>query len=74
MADGSPTPIPTSFEELYEVRRLERRTPTIVELELHPVGDLLAYLPGEYVLRPTRGWLRSARCSRPRSRPAPAAR
>ncbi len=43
-------PTPTSFEEPYEVRRLERRTPTIVELELHPLGDVLEYLPGEYVL------------------------
>lgn len=49
MADGS-IPTPTSFEEPYEVRRLERRTPTIVELELHPLGDVLEYLPGEYVL------------------------
>jgi CDP-4-dehydro-6-deoxyglucose reductase len=49
MAEGS-IPTPTSFEEPYEVRRLERRTPTIVELELHPLGDLLEYLPGEYVL------------------------
>jgi CDP-4-dehydro-6-deoxyglucose reductase, E3 len=49
MAEGS-IPAPTSFEEPYKVTRLERRTPTIVELELHPLGDVLEYLPGEYVL------------------------
>jgi CDP-4-dehydro-6-deoxyglucose reductase, E3 len=49
MAEGA-IPAPTSFEESYEVRRLERRTPTIAELELHPLGDPLEYLPGEYVL------------------------
>lgn len=32
------------------MRRLERRTPTIVELELGPLNDALQYLPGEYVL------------------------
>jgi CDP-4-dehydro-6-deoxyglucose reductase, E3 len=49
MAEGA-IPAPTSFDESYEVRRLERRTPTIAELELHPLGDSLDYLPGTYVL------------------------
>lgn len=50
MAEESPIVPPTSFEEPYEVRRLEPRTPTIVELELRPLGQVLEYLPGEYVL------------------------
>ncbi len=50
MAEGSAIAAPASFEEPYEVSRLERLTPTIIELELHPLGDVLGYLPGEYVL------------------------
>ena len=41
---------PLSFEELYEVTAIARRTSTIVELWLRPLGGALAYLPGEYVL------------------------
>lgn len=50
MAEAATVPVPASFEEPYEVIRLERRTPTIVELELRPLGMTLEYLPGEYVL------------------------
>jgi CDP-4-dehydro-6-deoxyglucose reductase, E3 len=41
---------PMSFEEPHEVIRIERRTPTIVELWLRPRASVLEYLPGEYVL------------------------
>ncbi len=41
---------PMSFEEPYEVRAIEPRTPTIVELLLGPRASPLEYLPGEYVL------------------------
>ena len=41
---------PMSFEEPHEVIRIERRTPTIVELWLRPLASVLEYLPGEYVL------------------------
>ena len=34
MAEPATIPAPTSFEEPYEVTRIERRTPTVVELEL----------------------------------------
>jgi CDP-4-dehydro-6-deoxyglucose reductase, E3 len=50
MAETATIPAPTSFEEPYEVTRLERKTPTIVELELRPQAEILEYLPGEYVL------------------------
>lgn len=50
MAEPAAIPAPTSFEEPYEVMRVERKTPTIVELELQPRGEILEYLPGEYVL------------------------
>lgn len=50
MVKEAAIPAPTSFEEPYEVRLLELRTPTIVELELRPLGEILEYLPGEYVL------------------------
>ncbi len=50
MVEEAAIPAPTSFEEPYEVTLLERRTPTIVELELRPLGEILEYLPGEYVL------------------------
>ena len=50
MAEPAAIPAPTSFEEPYEVTRIERKTPTIVELELGPQGEVLEYLPGEYVL------------------------
>ena len=43
-------PEPLAFEERYEVVGLERPTPTIVELWLRPLGEVLDYLPGEYVL------------------------
>jgi CDP-4-dehydro-6-deoxyglucose reductase, E3 len=43
-------PAPTSFEEPYEVIGIEHRTATIVELWLRPLGSVLEYLPGEYVL------------------------
>jgi len=41
---------PTSYEEPYRVVDVVRRTPTIVELWLRPLGGALEYLPGEYVL------------------------
>jgi CDP-4-dehydro-6-deoxyglucose reductase len=41
---------PTSVEEPYEVVGVERRTATIVELWLRPLGSALEYLPGQYVL------------------------
>jgi CDP-4-dehydro-6-deoxyglucose reductase len=41
---------PMSFEEPFEVIGIERRTATIVELWLRPLGSALEYLPGEYVL------------------------
>lgn len=50
MAEGPAIATPASFQEPYEVRRLARQTPTIVELELRPLGGVLEYLPGEYVL------------------------
>jgi CDP-4-dehydro-6-deoxyglucose reductase, E3 len=50
MAEPAAVPAPTSFEEPYEVTRLTRETATIVELELRPQGEILAHLPGEYVL------------------------
>ncbi len=50
MAEPAAVPAPASFEEPYEVMRVERRTPTIIELELRPRGAILEYLPGEYVL------------------------
>ncbi|MGH2884671.1 MAG: FAD-binding oxidoreductase [Solirubrobacteraceae bacterium] len=50
MAEPATVPAPTSFEEPYEVTGIERRTPTIVKLELRPQGEILEYLPGEYVL------------------------
>lgn len=50
MTEPATIPAPSSFEEPYEVTCLERRTPTIVELELRPQGEVLEYLPGEYVL------------------------
>jgi len=42
--------LPMSFEEPYKVVGIERRTRTIIELWLEPVGGALEYLPGEYVL------------------------
>ena len=50
MAEQSSIPEPSSFQEPYEVTRVDRRTPTIVQLELRPLGAVLGYLPGEYVL------------------------
>lgn len=50
MAEPAAVPVPSAFDEPYEVMRVERKTPTILELELQPRGDSLAYLPGEYVL------------------------
>lgn len=50
MVEGAAVPPPTSVEERYRVMRLDRPTPTIAELELRPLGDVLEYLPGEYVL------------------------
>jgi len=50
MAEPATIPAPTSFEEPYEVACIERKTSTIVELELRPQGEILEYLPGEYVL------------------------
>lgn len=50
MAEPATIPAPTSLEEPYEVTRIERRTATIVELELRAQGEILEYLPGEYVL------------------------
>jgi CDP-4-dehydro-6-deoxyglucose reductase len=41
---------PASFEEPYEVVGLEHLTATIVELWLRPLGSVLDYVPGEYVL------------------------
>ena len=41
---------PSSFEEPYEVSGIEHRTATIVELWLRPLGSVLEYVPGEYVL------------------------
>jgi CDP-4-dehydro-6-deoxyglucose reductase, E3 len=41
---------PLGLPEPYEVIEIERRTATILELGLAPVGDALQYLPGEYVL------------------------
>jgi CDP-4-dehydro-6-deoxyglucose reductase len=50
MAEPAVTAAPTSFEEPYQVVRVERRTPAIVELRLRPLDRILRYLPGEYVL------------------------
>jgi len=56
MAERSTDPLtasvapPMSFEEPYEVIGIEHRTPTIVALWLRPLGSVLEYLPGEYVL------------------------
>lgn len=50
MAEEATVPTPPSFEEPYQVRGLEPRTPTIVELDLAPLGQTLEYLPGQYVL------------------------
>lgn len=85
MGELAAIPSPTSSEEPYEVARIERRTPTIVELELWPRGESVEYLPGEYVLveddlhqlprwRPGPDWRRSALCSRPGFARARAAR
>ena len=38
MAEPATIPAPTSFEEPYEVAWIERKTPTIVELELRPLN------------------------------------
>jgi CDP-4-dehydro-6-deoxyglucose reductase len=43
-------PAPVSFEEPYEVLGIERRTATIAELWLRPLGSGLQHRPGEYVL------------------------
>jgi CDP-4-dehydro-6-deoxyglucose reductase len=43
-------PIPERDELPYRVTGIERRTPTIVELWLRPLGKPLEYLPGEYAL------------------------
>jgi NAD(P)H-flavin reductase len=34
----------------YRVSAIERRTPVIVEVRLHPLAKPLGYLPGEFVL------------------------
>jgi CDP-4-dehydro-6-deoxyglucose reductase, E3 len=43
-------PAPERFEEPYRVAGLARRTRTIAELSLQPLGAALDYLPGQYVL------------------------
>lgn len=42
--------IPPRDEAPYVVRAIKRRTPTIVEVLLHPRAEPMAFLPGEYVL------------------------
>ncbi|HET9102562.1 MAG TPA: FAD-binding oxidoreductase [Solirubrobacteraceae bacterium] len=56
MADGrfdpsvAAVPAPLCVEAPFEVMAIESRTATIVELRLRPVEEMMAYLPGEYVL------------------------
>lgn len=50
MVEEPVIPAPASVEEPYAITRLARPTPTIVEIQLRPLGASLEYVPGEYVL------------------------
>jgi CDP-4-dehydro-6-deoxyglucose reductase len=49
-ATASAEPIPSRDEAPYRVRAIERVTPSIVEVWLHPLVEPMGFLPGEYVL------------------------
>ena len=47
---ASAEPIPSRDEAPYRVSAIERVTPSIVEVCLHPLAEPMEFLPGEYVL------------------------